>query len=60
MLANLIRQGVASTRAAVMRIALRDLARERALQNLLQAQREIEEGKGLRGNLLELVKKIED
>ncbi len=57
---TLVAQGEGgNTRAEVMRTALKNLARERALQALLLAQREIENGKGLRGDLLDLVKKID-
>ena len=60
MLDTLVKQGAGgNTRAEVMRTALKDLAKERALQGLLLAQREIKEGKGLRGDLLNLVKKID-
>jgi Arc/MetJ-type ribon-helix-helix transcriptional regulator len=60
MLNRLIGQGVANTRAEVMRKGLRELAREQALQGLLQAQREIAEGKGLIGDPRILMHQIGD
>lgn len=55
---HLVKSGVADNRAAVMRKALTLLSEEEAIQTVLRAKREIGEGKGLRGNLRELMKKI--
>lgn len=50
----LVRSGVASNRAAVMRKALTRLTEEEAVEAILRAERE----PTLRGNLRDLMKKI--
>ena len=55
---NLIASGYGSNKADVIRRAITRLAEEEAVQAVLKAQNEIEEGKGLTGDLDELVKKI--
>jgi len=57
-LENLIKSGVAETKAQVMRKALTRLAEEEAVQAVLRAEQEITQGKGLRGDLRTLMKKI--
>ena len=55
---HLVKSGVASNRAAVMRRALERLTEEEAVQAVLRAEQEISEGKGLRGDLRTLMKKF--
>ncbi len=55
---NLIKSGYGSNKADVVRRAIVRLAEEEAVQAVLRAQQEITLGKGLRGDLRELVKKI--
>ncbi|OGI66151.1 hypothetical protein A3A95_00335 [Candidatus Nomurabacteria bacterium RIFCSPLOWO2_01_FULL_39_18] len=55
---NLIRSGFRDNKAAVMREALSRLAEEEAIQVVLRAEQEISQGKGLRGDLRDLMKKI--
>lgn len=55
---GLVQDGYGANKADVVRKALKKLAEDRAVEAVLQAQREIDEGKGLEGDLRELVKKI--
>jgi Arc/MetJ-type ribon-helix-helix transcriptional regulator len=55
---NLIKSGYGSNKADVVRRAITRLAEEEAVQNVLRAQQEISSGKGLRGDLRKLAKKI--
>ena len=57
-LENLIDSGFASNKAEVMRKALLQASEEEAIQAVLRAEREISEGKGLRGDLKDLMKKF--
>jgi Arc/MetJ-type ribon-helix-helix transcriptional regulator len=50
--------GRSETKAHVVRYALRKLREERAIAELLEAEKEIREGKVLRGDLREIMKKI--
>ena len=47
-----------SNKAEVVRYALSRLAEEEAVQAVLRAERELADGKALRGDLRELAKKI--
>ena len=51
-----IASGRSETKAHVVRYALKQLREERMIEGVLQAQREIKEGKVLRGDLREIVK----
>ena len=55
---SFIQDGYASNKAEVARKALLHLAEEKAIQDVLEAQREVGEGKILYGDLDELAKKI--
>ncbi|GEM_PF-531057 len=55
---TLVQHGVGSSRAGVMRKALDKLVEEEAINAVLEAEREISLGKGLRGDLRELLKKM--
>ena len=54
----LVKSGVASNRAAVMRRALTRLSEEEAVFTLLKSEQEIKEGLILRGDLRKLAKKM--
>ncbi|OGI94528.1 hypothetical protein A3A03_02415 [Candidatus Nomurabacteria bacterium RIFCSPLOWO2_01_FULL_40_18] len=54
----LVKSGVASNRAAVMRRALERLSEEEAVFALLKSQQEVKEGKIFRGDLRTLLKKV--
>jgi len=53
-----VKNGYAPTKAEVVRKALRRLKEEQAIEDVLEAQREVRKGKILYGDLDELVKKI--
>lgn len=55
---TLVKQGVGSSRADVMRKGLDRLAEEEAINAVLQAQRELGEGKVFRGDLRKLAKRF--
>lgn len=55
---QLIKSGRAANKAHVVRYALQRLAEEEAVHAVLRAEQEIDEGKGLRGDLKKLLKKI--
>ena len=55
---QMIKQGYAENKAALVRKALRLLAEEEAIAAVMQAERELKAGKILRGNLDELAKKF--
>ena len=55
---ELVKSGFASNKAAVVRRAIEKLAEDEAVNAVLIAQREIREGKGLTGDLRELMKHI--
>ena len=55
---ELVDKGVSSSRAGVLRKALDKLVEEEAINAVLQAEREISLGKGMRGNLKALLKKM--
>lgn len=53
-----VKSGFAANKADVVRKALKRLEEEEAVEAILKAQQEIKDGKGLRGDIRELVKKI--
>jgi putative addiction module CopG family antidote len=53
-----VKSGRAANKADVVRRALTAMTEEEAVQEVLLAQKEIREGKGLRGDLHELVKLV--
>lgn len=55
---SFIEEGYASNKAEVMRKALIFLAEEKAVQDVLDAEQEVRDGKIFRGDLDELVEKI--
>ena len=55
---SFVKEGYASNKAEVVRKALIRLAEEKAINDLLEAEQEVREGKFFRGDLDELVKKI--
>ena len=57
-LMNLIKSGYGSNKADVVRRAITRLIEEEAVLTVLRAEKEIEEGKGLSGDLKELAKQI--
>ncbi len=55
---DLVDKGVGSSRAGVLRKALDKLIEDEAINAVLAAEREISLGKGLRGDLRALLKKL--
>jgi Arc/MetJ-type ribon-helix-helix transcriptional regulator/mRNA-degrading endonuclease YafQ of YafQ-DinJ toxin-antitoxin module len=55
---KLVKNGYAPNKAAVVRRAIEKLAEDEAVNAVLIAEREISEGKLLRGDLRELAKKL--
>lgn len=55
---NQVKSGRAANKADVVRRALIAFTEEEAVQEVLLAQKEIREGKGLTGDLRELMKRI--
>lgn len=55
---SFVKKGRAANKAEVVRQALRLLEEEEAVADVLKAQREIREGKALRGNLRNLAKQL--
>lgn len=55
---KMVRDGVAPNKAAVVRRAIEKLAEDEAVNAVLMAEREVAEGKLLRGDLRKLAKKI--
>lgn len=55
---NLVKSGYGSNKADVIRRSLAKAIEDEAVEVVLRAQREIEEGKGLTGDLRELMKTI--
>lgn len=53
-----VKSGRAANKADVVRRAIRAMEEEEAVRVVLEASREIAEGKGLEGDLRELIKKI--
>ena len=55
---DMIRQGVAPTKAEVVRQALVRYAEDLAVEAVLRSEQEASEGKILRGNIRDLIKKM--
>jgi len=55
---SLVKSGVGANKADVMRKALSRLSEEEAINAVLQAEKELSEGKVLRGDLREIAKKF--
>ena len=55
---NQVKSGLASNKADVVRKALKFLQEEEAIRVVLESEREIKDGKILRGDLRQLAKKI--
>ncbi|MBU0999423.1 ribbon-helix-helix domain-containing protein [Patescibacteria group bacterium] len=55
---RMVRDGKGANKADVVRRALREYEENEALQNILQSEMEIAQGKGLRGDLRKLAKKF--
>lgn len=53
-----VRSGVSANRAHAIRQALDRLSEEEAINAVLEAEQEISEGKGLRGDLFQLLRNI--
>ena len=53
-----VKQGKAANKADVVRKALKLLAEDEAVMAVLEAERELDDGKGLRGNLDVLAKRL--
>jgi putative addiction module CopG family antidote len=55
---QMVKDGRAANKADAVRKAIRRLSEEEAIAAILTSEREIKEGKILRGDLLKLIKKI--
>lgn len=55
---RMVRDGKGANKADVVRRALREYEENEVLETILKAEREISLGKGLKGDLRELMKKI--
>lgn len=55
---RMVKEGKGANKADVVRRALREYRENEAVETILQAQREITLGMGLKGDLRELMKKI--
>lgn len=55
---NLIKSGRGSNKAELVRRAITQMVEDEAVDVVLRARKEITEGKGLSGDLMELAKKI--
>lgn len=55
---ELVKKGKAANKAHVVRYALQRLAEEEAVNAVLEAEQELAAGRGLRGDLKKLLKKI--
>ncbi len=55
---RMVKEGKGANKADVVRRALREYRENEALKNILQSEREFAEGKGLRGDLRDLMKKF--
>ena len=55
---KMVKEGKASNKAAVVRRALLDMSENEAIESVFRAQKEINLGKGLKGDLKDLMKKI--
>ena len=57
---RMVRDGVAETKAAVVRRAVRLLEEEEAINAILESRKDVTAGKVFRGDLRELMKKFEN
>ena len=55
---GLVKSGKAANKAHAIRFAIQRLAEEEAVANVFEAERELTDGKGLRGDLGKLLGKI--
>ena len=55
---SMVKKGYASNKAEVMRKALIFLAEEEAVQDVLRAEKELSEGKILKGDLRKIMKEM--
>ena len=57
---RMVRDGVAETKAAVVRRAVRLLEEEEAIASIRESRQEIKEGKGIKGDLRKILKQFPD
>jgi Arc/MetJ-type ribon-helix-helix transcriptional regulator len=57
-IADMVRSGVASNKADVVRRALTRMAEEEAINDVFRSQQEIREGRGVEGNIREILAKM--
>ncbi|MCB9806066.1 hypothetical protein H6775_02810 [Candidatus Nomurabacteria bacterium] len=57
-LENMVKNGVGSSKADVIRKAIKKLAEEQAILDVLEADRDVQKGLAFQGDLKELSKKI--
>jgi Arc/MetJ-type ribon-helix-helix transcriptional regulator len=55
---SMVKSGKAANKAHAVRYAIQRLSEEEAINVVLEAEREVRSGKGLRGDLRTLLKKI--
>jgi|AntAceMinimDraft_10_1070366.scaffolds.fasta_scaffold476187_1 Arc/MetJ-type ribon-helix-helix transcriptional regulator len=55
---SFVKSGFASNKAEVMRKALIRLSEEEAIKDVLEAQQEVRDGKILKGNIRDVLKKM--
>jgi len=55
---SFVKEGYASNKAEVMRKALIRLSEEEAINDLLEAEQEVRDGKILRGDIRDILKKM--
>lgn len=55
---SMVKSGVAANKADVVRRALLKMAEDQAIADVLEAEQELREGKVLRGDLRELMRKL--
>ena len=55
---HMVKRGEASTKAEVVRQALARYAEDRAVEDVLIAEQEMREGKGVRGDLRTILKRM--
>ncbi|MBU4536568.1 hypothetical protein KJ603_00835 [Patescibacteria group bacterium] len=58
MINSFVKEGYASNKAEVVRKALTFLGEEKAIQDILEAEQEVKDGKIFKGDLDELAEKI--
>lgn len=55
---RMVKEGKGANKADVVRRALREYRENEAMENIIRAEKEFAQGKGLRGDLRELMKKF--